>query len=122
MLRVRSVLFLVPVVGLVGACSTFDSSYDDGPVVVGGTQTGVTIRYDPAKTKTSEIDEVAITFCRVYDKKPIRRSKSDLLSNVVYQAYDCVAPMASTKPAPAPAPAPVDAAPAQVEVMPVPAQ
>lgn len=114
MLRVRSVFFLVPVVGLVGACSTFDSSYDEGPVVVGGTQTGVTIRYDPAKTKTSEIDDVAISFCRVYDKKPTRRSKSELQPDVVYQAYDCVAPMAASKPAPAPvAPVEPEASPAQ---------
>ena len=101
MVRFRVALTLLSLVGVTTACSTFDTSYDEGPVVIGGTQTGLTVRYDPAKTKTAEIDEVAITFCRGYDKKPLRRGKSTLQPDVVYQAYDCVAPTAGSQPAPA---------------------
>ena len=114
MARFRSVLFVMSMVGLSSACSTFDSSYDDGPAVFGGTQTGLGVRYDPAKTQPADIDQVAITFCRAYDKKPIRRSKSVLLPNVVYQAYDCVAPVAGSTPATSDTPAttPENASPA----------
>ena len=103
MVRHRSVFIMASLIALTAGCSTFDSSYDDGPVVFGGTQTGLGVRYDPAKIPASEVDEVAINFCRSYDKKPIRRSKSVLLPNVVYQAYDCVAPVASSVPAAPPA-------------------
>lgn len=99
MVRVSSVLILVSIAALTAGCSTFDTSYDAGPVVTGGTQTGLTVRYDPAKTQTAEIDEVAIKFCRAYDKRPIRRSKSELMPDVVYQAYDCVSPTAASVPA-----------------------
>ena len=106
MARLRSVLTLVTLAGLTSACSSFDSSYDKGLVVIGGSQTGLTVRYDPNETKSAQVDQVAINFCKGYDKKPIRRSRSDFLSNVVYQAYDCVTPTAGSVPTPPPAPAP----------------
>lgn len=95
MVRFRSVFAVVSTVGFVTACSTFDTDYSSGPVVMGGTQTGVTVRYNPAETKAAEIDEIAIAFCKAYDEKPIRRGKSEYQPDVVYQAYDCVSPVAS---------------------------
>jgi len=95
MVRFRSVFVVISSIGLVAACSTFDTGYSSGPVVMGGTQTGVTVRYNPAETKATEIDEIAIAFCKAYDEKPIRRGKSDYQPDVVYQAYDCVSPTAA---------------------------
>ena len=93
MKRFPTVILAVSLVGLASSCSTFDTSYDTKPVVMGGSQTGLTVRYDPAESKSTEIDEIAVAFCKAYDKKPIRRSKSDFMPNVVYQAYDCVSSM-----------------------------
>ena len=96
MARFHKILWLLPLVGWLGACSTFDTSYDAGPVVIGGSQTGLTVRYDPAKVEAAEVDKTAVAFCRAYDKKPLRRGKSELMPDVVYQAYDCVAPTATS--------------------------
>ena len=86
----RSVLALASIVGLATACATPES----GPVIIGGTQTGVTVRYDPAETQPAAVDAIATAFCKAYEKQPIRRSKSTYMPDVVYQAYDCVASMA----------------------------
>jgi hypothetical protein len=93
MARSRSVLALLVLTAPIIACSTFDTGYDDGPTVMGGTQTGVTVRYNPAEVKSTKVDKVATNFCAAYDKKPIRRGRSELAPDIVYQAYDCVAPI-----------------------------
>jgi len=99
MARSRSVLTLLALTAPIIACSTFDTSYDDGPVVMGGTETGVTVRYNPDVVKADKIDETAKKFCAAYDKQPLRRGKSDFLPDVVYQAYDCVVPIPPSNPA-----------------------
>ncbi len=93
MARPRTVLALLALTAPIFACSTFDTSYDDGPTVMGGTQTGVTVRFNPAAVTSEKVDKVATNFCTAYDKQPLRRGRSELTPDVVYQAYDCVAPM-----------------------------
>lgn len=83
-----AIVMLVMAVGMAGCLSGCSS----GPDLVGYTQNGAVIRYDPADTTEEEALEEAQSHCDDFGLKAVLRSSVDFVVYTRFQGFDCVAP------------------------------
>lgn len=83
-----AIVMLMLSMGMAGCVSGFSS----GPDVVGYTQNGAVIRYDPADATEEEAQDEAQSHCDDFGLKAVLRGSADFVVDARYQGFDCVAP------------------------------
>ncbi|MDA8230436.1 MAG: hypothetical protein M0006_03770 [Magnetospirillum sp.] len=87
----RQVWGLVAVTVVLTACT----GWGPGPDIAGGTPNGVTVRYDAGEVGLKAVEEVAVSYCRGFDKLAWLRSRFAAGPAMTYADYDCVPPFAA---------------------------
>ena len=82
-------MFLALMALSLAACST---EWGDGPDLSGGTQNGVTIRYNATKVDADKAEAVARSYCKGFDKELKLRERFADSPDMTYAVYNCVKP------------------------------